>query len=603
MSTPPFKCTPGAVHRPARKTLTLFAGIIASLALALSACGLFNPGDSGDAVKPTQSGASAEGAGSTGSSAAEVQAKPTAIVLDASGSMTATDAPGQRFAAAQKAVKGLVETIPDGQDTALITYGTETGNADSDKEAGCQDVTTVVKSAPIDKKAFASAVDGLKPSGYTPIALALKTAAAELPDSGERAIVLLSDGIDTCADEGDQLDPCTTAKDLGSDGGLTIHTVGFRVDGQTSEQLGCLSRATKGTSWDAVNDKQLSTRLAMAINPELAKSLLSPAGYRGLHPGMTAEEAQQAGGFDDDIPASGRVEIVYVDCTLIFVDGVLEEISTDKLSTIDRIKPGDDIAEAEAIYGNPKLPTEISDDGAAIYSADPVEGTGFKIYFEGADDHQSGEDLSGTITKMVMCKCGTTDSYSVADPPVGIFPGCEFQQNCRIYDAAQVQHPTKGALTLVLIDVDGDPTSQLSFGHLYMVDSSGKVMNADGSIAGTGDEENYGPYDTSGYGGDLPDIFRFMDPVTDRSGDVFFRAPGVEGVLAMNLFVDRDGYFTEERSRIDYDKVDGPNPLDAFTYGEMSWGDIDDDGYYTMVFDDGTDRTTFHRGSDGYVPD
>ncbi|UVI36349.1 vWA domain-containing protein [Brevibacterium spongiae] len=590
-----------AAHRPARTTLPIFIGILASLALLLSACGLFRPGGSGDAVTPTQSDESAEGVGSTDSRDATVQAKPTAIILDASGSMTATDAPGQRFAAAQKAVKALVETIPDGQDTALITYGTETGNADSEKSAGCQDVTTVLKSAPIDKGAFASAVDGLKPSGYTPISLALKTAAAELPDSGERAIVLLSDGIDTCADEGDQLDPCTTAQDLGSDGELTIHTVGFRVDGRTSEQLDCLSRVTKGSSWDAVNDKQLSTRLAMAINPELAKSLLSPSGYKGLEPGMTAEEARQEGGFDDDIPASGRVEIVYVDCTLIFVDGVLEAIESDKLSTIDHIKPGDDIAEAEAIYADPKLPTEITDEGAAIYSADPVSGTGFKFYFDGAKSHQPGQDLSGTITKMVVCKCATTNSYSVAAPPVGIFPGCEFQQNCRIYDAAQVQHPTQGALTLVLIDVDGDPTSQLSFGHLYMVDSTGKVMNADGSVAGA--DEDHGPYDTSGYGDQLSDIFRFMDPVTDRSGDVFFCAPGVEGLLAMNLFIDPDGYFTEERHRIDYDTVDGPNPLDAFTYGDSSWGDIDEDGYYTLVFDDGSSRTTFHRGSDGYVPD
>lgn len=581
-----------------RRSLTGATGVFVATAMALSACGLIQPNE---AATPTQSNQAAQKAGTSEAQEADVQPKPTAIILDASGSMTATDSPGQRFAAAQKAVTSLVDTIPDGQETALITYGTETSNAESDKAAGCQDVTTVLKSAPIDKPEFISAVDGLEPSGYTPIALALKTAAAELPDSGERAIVLLSDGIDTCADEGERLDPCTTAQDLGSDGGLTIHTVGFRVDGQTSEQLDCLSRVTKGSSWDAVNDKQLSTRLAMAINPELANSLLSPAGYRGLEPGMSAEKAQQAGGFDDDIPASGRVEIVYVDCTLIFVDGVLEEIESDTVSTIDHIKPGDDIAEAEAIYADPKLPTEINDDGAAVYPADPVSGTGFKFFFEGAKNHQPDQGLSGTITKMVVCKCATTDSYSVAHPPVGIFPGCEFQQNCRIYDAAQVQHPTKGALTLVLIDVDGDPSSSLSFGHLYLVDTSGKVMNADGSIAGSG-EDNW-PYDTSGYGDQLSDIFRFMDPVADRSGNVFFSAPGVEGLLAMNLFVDSGGYFTEERHRIDYDEVDLPNPLDAFTYGDSSWGDIDEDGYYTLVFDDGASRTTFHRGSDGYVPD
>jgi hypothetical protein len=600
MSIPHSRKGSSAERTLARTTLTIFVGIVASLALVLSACGLFQPGDSGEAVKATHSDESSENAGGSDSSDEKPQPKPTAIILDASGSMTAADAPGQRFAAAQKAVKALVETIPDGQNTALITYGTETGNSDSEKPAGCQDVTTVLRSAPIDKAEYASAVDGLKPSGYTPISLALKTAAAELPDSGERAIVLLSDGIDTCSDEGEQLDPCTTAKDLGSDGELTIHTVGFRVDGQTSHQLDCLSRATKGSSWDAVNDKQLSTRLAMAITPELANSLMSPSGYKGVEPGMTAEEARQAGGFDDDLSDKGRVEIVFVDCTLIFVDGVLEEIESDRLSTIDHIKPGDDISDAEAIYADPKLPTEITDDGAALYPADPVAGTGFKFYFDGAKNHQPGEDLAGTITKMVVCKCATTDSYSVADSPVGIFPGCEFQQGCRIYDSAQVQHPTKGALTLVLIDVDGDPTSSLSFGHLYMVDSSGKVMNADGSIAGAG--EDYGEYDTSGYDPDtLQKIFHFMDPIADRSGGVFFVAPGADGPLPSLLEIDPDGYFAEVTDPVDYEALTGPNVDEVLAYGERKWDGIDKNGYYRMMLLSPDRSISLHREGTRYV--
>jgi hypothetical protein len=455
----------------------------------------------------------------------------------------------------------------------------------------------------IDKQEFTSAVDGLKPSGYTPIALALETAAAELPAAGDRAIVLLSDGIDTCTDEGEQLDPCAVAQDLGSDGGLSIHTVGFRVDGQTSEQLECLSRVTSGTSWDAVNDKQLSTRLAMSINPELASSLLSPAGYRDLKPGMTVDEAKHAGGITDDISATGRVEIVYFDCSLVFVDGVLEEISTDELPTIDAIKPGDDIANAEAVYGNPKLPTEISDDGAATYSADPIEGTGFKIYFDGAADSQPGGELTGTITKLVVCRCGTTDSYSVADPPVGIFPGCEFQQNCRIYDAAQVQHPEQGALTLVLIDVDGNPASTLTFGHLYMVGRDGKVMNPDGSIAGA-ESEASAPFDTSAYDPDsLHSAFHFMDPITDRSGGVFFEAPGVDGLLAMSLAIDPGGYFDYSYDLIDYDAAEAHPNYDAMSYGQEMWDGIDSNGYYKWTSYSPEASITFHREGDRYVPD
>lgn len=586
-----------------RNPLSIIA-VIAVLVLLLSSCGSLFSRDSGDSVQPQQSDAVGADEKSGEASAAGVEPKPTAVVLDASGSMTAEDAPGQRFAAAQEAVHGLVEIIPDGQETALVTYGTETGNSDAEKAAGCKDVTTVIDSAPIDKKAFTTAVDRLEPSGYTPIALALKTAAEQLPDSGDRTIVLLSDGIDTCADEGEQLDPCKTARDLGTDGGLTIHTVGFRVDGQTSKQLDCLSKVTSGTSLDAVNDKQLGTRLAMAINPELANSLLSPSGYKGLEPGMTADEVKQAGGITDEIASHGRVEIIYVDCTLVFVDGVLEEISTDTLPTLDRIKPGDDIADAEAIYGGPKRPTEISDDGAAIYSADAVGGTGFKVYFDGADEHQLGQKLSGAITKMVLCKCTTTDSYSVADPPVGIFPGCEFQANCKIYDAAQVQHPKQGPLTLVLLDVDGDAAPGFAFGRLYIVDSSGKVMNPDGTIAGTGADPSDGGFDTSGYDkAGLREMFHFMDPITDRSGGVFFEVPGGEGRLPMNLAIDSDGYFVERTDLVDYDALSFPEADDTLAFGERRWDGIDDNGYYKLTIAGQGSNITLHREGDLYVPD
>jgi hypothetical protein len=374
-------------------------GMLLTVTMVLSGCGILSFAGFGD---PNSSDDAAE---ADASSSAQATSRPTAIILDASGSMTATDAPGQRFAAAQKAVNALVETIPEGQETALLTYGTETGNSDDEKAAGCQDVTTVIDSSPIDKKAFTTAVNGLKPSGYTSIALALKTAAKQLPDSGDRAIVLLSDGIDTCADGSGDTDPCATARDLGADGGLAIHTVGFRVDDEASKQLECLSEETNGTNWDAVNDKQLAARLSLAINPGLAYNLLSPSGYRGLELGMTIDEAKSTAGFIDEVSEHGRVEIVYVDCTLLFVDGVLKEMSTVSVPTLERIKPGDDIAEAESAYGDPDRPPVITDDGAVIFPAGTTDRTGYKIYFDSSGKAQQGQKLSGTITKVVLCKC------------------------------------------------------------------------------------------------------------------------------------------------------------------------------------------------------
>ncbi|MGP3707913.1 hypothetical protein [Gordonia paraffinivorans] len=46
-----------------------------------------------------------------------------------------------------------------------------------------------------------NAVDGLTPRGFTPIAESLRQAAATLPTDGDVAIVLVSDGEDTCGVE------------------------------------------------------------------------------------------------------------------------------------------------------------------------------------------------------------------------------------------------------------------------------------------------------------------------------------------------------------------------------------------------------------------
>lgn len=44
-------------------------------------------------------------------------------------------------------------------------------------------------------------IDSLRPSGYTPISLALQRVAALLPADGKQAVVLVSDGEDTCSPE------------------------------------------------------------------------------------------------------------------------------------------------------------------------------------------------------------------------------------------------------------------------------------------------------------------------------------------------------------------------------------------------------------------
>lgn len=224
-------------------------------------------------------------------SAPSASSVPTVLILDASGSMTENDAPGPRIEAAKAAAHGLINALPDDSTLGLQTYGTNTGSADADKAAGCSDVSTLLPLGPLDRAAMGAAIDAITPSGYTPIALALQTAAAELPaDDSAQAIVLVSDGEDKC-----DVPPCETAAQLKRERpGLTISTVGFKVDGPAAEQLRCIADATGGLFVQAANADQLAARLLATQDIDRAQSSLSATGSFGIDLGNSIDEIREA---------------------------------------------------------------------------------------------------------------------------------------------------------------------------------------------------------------------------------------------------------------------------------------------------------------------
>src|SRR4030095_5008190 len=109
----------------------------------------------------------------------------------------------------------------------------------------------------------------LQAQGYTPITHVLQLAATDFPSNtaGERFIVLVSDGKETC--EGD---PCAAARALAASGGkLVIHTIGFGVDSAARLQLQCIASATGGTYFAAENAAQLTKVLGQAVTAPMKK--------------------------------------------------------------------------------------------------------------------------------------------------------------------------------------------------------------------------------------------------------------------------------------------------------------------------------------------
>lgn len=179
------------------------------------------------------------------------------LVLDASGSMAADDAGGgTRMEAARAALTQAVDNLPEDAEVGLRVYGATEPN-DTKTEAACTDTQVVVPLGPSDPAVLKKAVGDVQPSGFTPTAYTLSQAADDLGDAGNRHIILVSDGEETC-----DPDPCETVRELGVDGiDVQIDTVGYGVEQTARTQLRCIAEVTGGVYLEAPDADSLGVAL------------------------------------------------------------------------------------------------------------------------------------------------------------------------------------------------------------------------------------------------------------------------------------------------------------------------------------------------------
>ncbi|MEV4757272.1 VWA domain-containing protein [Micromonospora sp. NPDC049559] len=185
------------------------------------------------------------------------------LVLDVSGSMRANDIGGRsRISVAQQAFNDVVDALPEGTQLGIRVLGaTYPGD---NKAIGCKDSQQIVPVGPVDKQQAKGAIATLRPTGFTPIGLALRGAAQDL-GTGEttRRIVLISDGEDTCAPP----DPCEVARELAAQGThLVVDTLGLAPDEKVRRQLLCIAGATGGTYTSAQSPEQLTNRIKQLVD-------------------------------------------------------------------------------------------------------------------------------------------------------------------------------------------------------------------------------------------------------------------------------------------------------------------------------------------------
>lgn len=189
------------------------------------------------------------------------------FILDASGSMWGDAGGVSKIEAAKdvmaKAVPGLAPEVRVG----LVAYGHR-------RKGDCADIEVLAESGSDDRTALLEKVKSLQPKGKTPITAAVSSVVEQLKTrENETTIVLVSDGIETCAP-----DPCQAVKDLKATGiKFIMHVVGFGVSGQATEQLACLAEAAGGKYLPAKDTASLldalnSIQQAVSVQVEAAKS-------------------------------------------------------------------------------------------------------------------------------------------------------------------------------------------------------------------------------------------------------------------------------------------------------------------------------------------
>jgi Ca-activated chloride channel family protein len=195
----------------------------------------------------------------------ETPAEPPRVelVLDVSGSMRAKDIDGRsRISVAQQAFNEVVDALPEETQLGIRVLGaTYKGN---DKKVGCQDTQQIVPVGPVDRVQAKAAVATLRPTGFTPVGLALRSAAQDLGSgTTARRIVLITDGEDTCAPP----DPCEVARELAAQGTkLVVDTLGLAPDEKVRRQLLCIAAATGGTYTAAQSADELTGRIKQLVD-------------------------------------------------------------------------------------------------------------------------------------------------------------------------------------------------------------------------------------------------------------------------------------------------------------------------------------------------
>jgi hypothetical protein len=180
----------------------------------------------------------------------------------------------------------------------LRVYGAHSPKAKHD----CKDSRLEVPLQGVNREAIVKALSLVHPTGYTPIAASLEAAAMDFKKDGDRIVVLITDGVESCGG-----DPCATSDRLQKEGAFQKpYVLGFAVNEEEKERLSCI-----GTYVDARSGEELQKLLDEVIQKAVVAARLEvSATFNGsLIPAARLQAEVRQGGVSEPIEPGKAVRL------------------------------------------------------------------------------------------------------------------------------------------------------------------------------------------------------------------------------------------------------------------------------------------------------
>ncbi len=202
------------------------------------------------------------------------------IVFDASNSMWGQMQGEAKISVAKEILEDALEALPDDLRLALRVYG----HRHPREQHNCTDSELMVPLGTGNREQVRAAITTFRPRGQTPLAYSLTQVANDFGDfEGERAVVLVTDGIESCGG-----DPTQAARAL-AERDTTVHVIGFGLGNKADEDAASLEAIAK-----ASGGRFFTARTAEELRGALADTVGTP--FRVLRGGEVVGEGALGSG-------------------------------------------------------------------------------------------------------------------------------------------------------------------------------------------------------------------------------------------------------------------------------------------------------------------